>query len=633
MFGQILNWRRNLYLGLLIVLLISSFSPLTKHLCAAWQAEMRRFPGITVLTVKKTEIMPAWRRPIYLILQRLQSVINGDLFIWGLCQLLAIPAKVSLQLLSMIISLTILNKNAPVRYEWSWSASLSEVSNIEAHLIISVLPYSTENVTSVSLKDLTDKVCLITDGIAAENLENCPLSEPWQNISADTDADALLPISEVQAENAAWQPDTLTGDTAALADSPISISYGYPETKNFNDDSIVAAMKKFYNTLSEKDRRRYAAIEAMKKGHGGAVRMANLLGCDRKTVARGIRELKAMPHNAGYVKRIRKSGGGRKPYHVVYKDIDEKFTDVLKHHTAGDPMKCDVLWTNLSLRKISEKLASEHEICVSTTVIRQLLRNNDFRRRKAIKKATMKAVRYRNVQFENIAVIKSLYKFSDNPIISMDTKKKEDLGNFYRDGKLYTKKELITYDHDFKSFAEGVVIPHGIFDYLQNKGFINIGVSRDTGEFACDSLRIWWHNYGQYDYSGATSILILCDGGGSNSSRHYIFKEDLQKLVDEIGIEIRIAHYPPYTSKYNPIEHRMFPHVTRACQGVIFRNIEIVKELMEKTETAKGLKVTVNVINKIYETGRKVAKDFKETMKIQFDEYLPQWNYRVIPNG
>ena len=208
MFGQILNWRRNLYSGLLIV------------------SHQQFFPSDkSVLTVKKTEIMPAWRRPIYQILQRLQSVINGDLFIQELCRLLAIQAKVSLWLLSLIISLTILNKNAPVRYEQSWSASLPKVSNIEAHIIISILPYSTENVTSVSLKGLTDKVCLIIDGIVAEILENCPLSEPSQNMSADADADAPLPISEVHAEDAAWQTDTLTGNTAALADSPISVSY------------------------------------------------------------------------------------------------------------------------------------------------------------------------------------------------------------------------------------------------------------------------------------------------------------------------------------------------------------------------------------------------------------------------
>ena len=125
--------------------------------------------------------------------------------------------------------------------------------------------------------------------------------------------------------------------------------------------------------------------------------------------------------------------------------------------------------------------------------------------------------------------------------------------------------------------------------------------------------------------------MIKCDGGGSNNSNHYIFKLGLQKLVDELNIEIRIAHYPPYTSKYNPIEHRLFPHVTRACQGVIFTSIELVKELMEKTHTKTGLSVVVNVLDKIYKTGRKVAEGFKETMKIIFDEYLPKWNYRAVP--
>jgi hypothetical protein len=215
----------------------------------------------------------------------------------------------------------------------------------------------------------------------------------------------------------------------------------------------------------------------------------------------------------------------------------------------------------------------------------------------------------------------------------MDTKKKEYLGNYYRDGRLYTLQEVQTYDHDFSSFAEGVIIPHGIYDLKRNTGYINLGTSKDTSQFACDSLRNWWYHQGQDDYPHATSILILCDGGGSNSSRHYIFKEDLQKLAAEIGVEIRIAHYPPYCSKHNPIEHRMFPHVTRACQGVIFKNIEIVKELMEKTTTSKGLKAIVQILDKVYETGRKVADDFKTTMQIVFDKFLSQWNYTAVPNG
>lgn len=178
----------------------------------------------------------------------------------------------------------------------------------------------------------------------------------------------------------------------------------------------------------------------------------------------------------------------------------------------------------------------------------------------------MKNSKDRNAQFENIARLKSDYQAEGNPIISMDTKKKEYLGNFYRDGYAYTQDTLLAFDHDFNSFAQGVIIPHGLYDVCANTGYINLGTSKDTSEFACDSFRNWWYNQGQHDYPQATSILLLCDGGGSNNVRHYIFKSDLQQLVDEIGVEIRIAHYPPYTSKYNLIEHRLFPHVTRACQ-------------------------------------------------------------------
>ena len=197
-------------------------------------------------------------------------------------------------------------------------------------------------------------------------------------------------------------------------------------------------------------------------------------------------------------------------------------------------------------------------------------------RRKAQKRNSRKSVAHRNEQFENINRLKAEYEAVGNPVISMDTKKKEHLGNLYRDGQLYTLEEVRTLDHDFVSYAEGIVIPHGIYDLKHNIGYINLGTSHDTSEFACDSLRNWWYNQGQLLYPEATDLLILCDGGGSNSSRHYIFKEDLQKLADEIGINIRIAHYPPYCSKYNPIEHRLFPHVTRACQGVIFENIKLV---------------------------------------------------------
>lgn len=396
---------------------------------------------------------------------------------------------------------------------------------------------------------------------------------------------------------------------------------------------VEEEMKKFSETLSEKDKRRYAAVETLKFGRGGMKYIGQVVDRSRRTILRGLKELKALPKGTGHQERVRKEGGGRKGYEETHPDIDEMFLDVLKNYTAGDPMDETVVWTDLCPWQIAKQLQKAYEIVVSKTVIRKLLKKHNYRRRKAQKKQTMKEVPNRNEQFENIARLRAAYKASGNPMVSMDVKKKEYLGNFYRDGHLYTLAELVTYDHDFASFAEGLIIPHAIYDLIRNTGYINLGTSKDTTEFTCDCFRNWWYDEGRFQYPQATSILVLCDGGGSNSSRYYIFKEDLQKLADEIGIEIRIAHYPPYCSKHNPIEHRLFPHVTRACQGVIFKSIELVKELMEKTSTSTGLKVTVQIIDKVYALKRKVADDFKDTMRIVFDDFLPQWNYTAVPYG
>ena len=395
---------------------------------------------------------------------------------------------------------------------------------------------------------------------------------------------------------------------------------------------VEETMRRFYNSLNEKDRRRFAGFEALRFGHGGRSYIARVLGCSRNTVSKGAREVSGLPKRE-VERRIRKAGGGRKPYSVTWgARLDEKFLEVLREHTAGDPMDETVRWTNLTPGEIVKALREDHGIVVSKHVVRKLLKKHNYRRRKAQKKLSLKQeIRNRNAQFENIARLKAEFEATGNPIVSMDTKKKEYLGNFYRAGHLYTLEELRTYDHDFNSFADGIIIPHSLYDVQLNVGYIQLGTSHDTSEFACDSFRHWWYTHGCWHYPNATSILVLCDGGGSNSSRYYIFKQDLQQLADEIGVEIRIAHYPPYCSKYNPIEHRLFPHVTRACRGVIFTSLEVVEELMEKTSTKTGLKVFVHVIDKLYQTGRKVAVDFKENMRIVFDDFLPQWNYRAIP--
>lgn len=322
--------------------------------------------------------------------------------------------------------------------------------------------------------------------------------------------------------------------------------------------------------------------------------------------------------------------GGRKKASIASTKLEENLREVVRDHTAGDPMREEAVWTYLSPPEIAEQLADRGTpVCADT--VRNLLDELGFVQRKAQKRLSMGASPFRNVQFENIVWLKAEYLESNNPIISMDTKKKEHLGNFCRDGRLYATKAIQTFDHDFTSAADGLIIPHGLYDCKRNLGHITLGFSHDTSEFACDSFLLWWRRYGEAAYPRAKSILLLCDGGGSNNARHYIFKEDLQRLVNKIKIPIRVAHYPPYCSKYNPIEHRLFPHVTRALSGVVLKTVEWVKKLIRRTHTRTGLKVTVGILNKFYETKREATDRFLENYPIHFDELLPDWNYVVSP--
>ena len=298
--------------------------------------------------------------------------------------------------------------------------------------------------------------------------------------------------------------------------------------------------------------------------------------------------------------------------------------------TAGDPDLPDFKSIDFSPAVISEELAAMGTP-VSPPVIRGWLVKNGFALHKMAKVLAGGRSPFRNAQFEKINDFKHQYFQASNPVFSIDTKAKEFLGQFYRAGRVWTQKATRAFDHDFPSWATGVVIPHGIFDLTRNCGHINLGLSHDTSLFACDSFRWYWNRIGKRCYPNATSILWLCDAGGNNNASHNIFKEDLQSLVNSIGIEIRVAHYPSFCSKYNPIEHRFFPHVGRACQGKLFDTLETVVQLMRRTTTRTGLKATVNVIRRTYDIGRKVAQNFKANMTILFDDLIPKWNYRVVP--
>lgn len=294
-------------------------------------------------------------------------------------------------------------------------------------------------------------------------------------------------------------------------------------------------------------------------------------------------------------------------------------------------MNENIRWLKLTREEVSERMR-EQGIKISRNIVRKLMKKHKFVKRKMQRKRAIGESVHREEQFKNIAAEKENFMKSDNPIVSIDTKKKEQVGgNLYRDGSVYCTQAIEASDHDYPYLADVKIAPHGIYDIKQNKAYINIGISNETAEFICDSLKNWWQNFGKMEYPKATEILVFCDAGGANSYRHNIFKVELQKLVNEIKIPVKIVHYPPYTSKWNPIEHRVFPHITRAIEGVPLNTINEVKDKIASTKTKAGLSVVTHVMEKVYQKGKKTAKDFMEHLKIKFGHSLPQLNYTILP--
>ena len=316
---------------------------------------------------------------------------------------------------------------------------------------------------------------------------------------------------------------------------------------------------------------------------------------------------------------------------TLFPGIDEAFLKVVDPCTAGDPDQDGVLWTNLSRPKIAEELLG-HGFRVNVAVVSQLLERHRLGRRKACKTLSMGDHADRDRQFRIIAKHREAYMQSGDPIVSMDTKHKEFLGLFFREGRLYTQMAKKAWDHDFPSAAFGVIYPHGFYDINRNVGHLNLGPSHDTSRFACDSFGYWWDNHGRPGFPCSSRMLLLCDGGGSNASNRYVFKYHLERLATRLGLEIRVAHYPPYCSKYNPIEHRFFPHVSQACQGLLLTSLEVTCRAMEKASTKQGLKTTVHVLTGDYPLKEGYPEEYPKIMKIRFDEELPAWNYRAIPD-
>ncbi len=392
---------------------------------------------------------------------------------------------------------------------------------------------------------------------------------------------------------------------------------------------IEQLLRQYYQSLSEKDRRRFAALEAIKLGHGGIRSIAQVLACDPHTVKDGMRELKQLPDDP-VGSRVRKPGGGRKKTEVNHTDLIQQVQDTIKDRIAGDPMRQDVVWTDLTPQEISTSLR-ERAVCAGPRIVRRMLDGLGVARRQMLKVLPGGDSPHRDAQFRHLAHLIQEFLEVGNPVLSIDTKKKECLGTLSRDGKVYCQQALKAFDHDFPRLARGVIMPHGIDDLARNQGWMHVGLSRDTTAFACESLRLFWHSDGRCLYPNASAILLLCDGGGRNSCHKHLFKEDLQDVVNDLAVPIRVAHYPAYCSKFNPIERRLFSHVTRACHGVLFDSLQTVLGLIKKTKTQQGLSVTVRVLDKLYEGGRTVSDTFKKHMPIVFDTVLPKWNYWAMP--
>jgi hypothetical protein len=397
------------------------------------------------------------------------------------------------------------------------------------------------------------------------------------------------------------------------------------------DGATEQTMRDFFATLSEKEQRRLAAFQARQLGHGGIQYVAEVLGCSRRTIERGIKELDDLPNDSA-AGRIRRPGAGRPKAITPDSEVEQNLKSVLQTRTGGDPDDATIVFTDLSPARLS-KTVTNLGTPVSDETIRQWMDGQNLRLRKIRKVLPGGSSPDRDAQFARIAELIEEYEAAGNPYFFVDTKAKEHLGSLFRAGRVRCNTAFRAFDHDFPSWADGVIIPHGIYDRVRNRGHINIGLSHDTSLFACDSLQWYWNRIGQQCYRDATSVLLLFDCGGSNAANKYIFKHDLQTLADTIGLEIRAAHYPSYCSKYNPIERRLFPHITRACTGMLFDTLETVVELMRKATTSTGLRTTVNVIRRLYETGRNATEEMKSNLKIVFDDLLPKWNYRAVPQN
>ena len=401
----------------------------------------------------------------------------------------------------------------------------------------------------------------------------------------------------------------------------------------FSDAELQRKFSSILPHLDESAARLYLGSEAQILGRGGKQRVAKLAGVSRVRIDKGIAELSAekvldkttLPH------RIRKVGGGRKQHKQSQSGLMEALESIVNPHTRGDPMKV-LLWSSKSLRNIENAL-KEIGYYVSYVTVGDLLKSVGYSLQANKKTEEGGKDPDRNDQFEFINKTATAFMNENFPVISVDCKKKELIGNFKNAGTEWFLKgnapEVNVYD--FIDEELGKAVPYGVYDIAKNEGWVSVGISKDTAAFAVNSIRSWWQEMGKEKYPLADKLLVTADGGGSNSSRSRLWKTELQKLASETGLEIHVCHFPPGTSKWNKIEHRMFSHITKNWRAKPLESLEVIVNLIANTTTQKGLTIKAKADKNEYEKGIKIDDETLLNINLTNKEFKGKWNYKIGP--
>ena len=378
---------------------------------------------------------------------------------------------------------------------------------------------------------------------------------------------------------------------------------------------------------NEVQRRRLAGVRTIEIGRGGLLHVCKLTGMSHHTVIKGMKEVRNTKKQQ--TTRLRKEGGGRKKIIDKNPDVKKEIEDILEENTAGDPMS-RLKWTNKSTYTIADELKNKNQN-VSEVTVGRIIKQIGYSLQANVKSKENGSSAERDSQFRYINEQVRIFEKKGMPVISVDTKKKELVGNFKNNGRKYQKKgkaEIVNV-YDFGYLAKGKAIPYGIYEVIKNNGFVNVGISHDTAEFAVESIKQWWKNIGKKNYPKSRELLICSDSGGSNANRSRLWKFYLQKFANKTKLKITACHFPPGTSKWNKIEHKMFSFISMNWRGKPLRSYQMILNLIEGTRTKKGLKIQAKIDKNIYELKKKVSDEDFEKINLARHKINPQWNYTI----